>query len=67
VVGVTGSGATTRTVTFSNITGDGSLGISIDAGTAAYNAGNSAGAAGPSATFTVSSSDVIHADSFESP
>ncbi|WP_295794214.1 cadherin-like beta sandwich domain-containing protein [Mucilaginibacter sp.] len=49
---VTGSG-TTRTVTVSNITGTGTLGISLAAGTAADNAGNLAVAAGPSATFTV--------------
>jgi len=51
-VGVSGSG-TTRTVTLSSITGDGTLGISIAAGTATDTAGNSAPAAGPSATFTV--------------
>ena len=51
-IGVTGSGLT-YTVTISNITGDGSLGISIAAGTASDLAGNLAPAAGPSATFTV--------------
>src|SRR5439155_1328930 len=51
-VGVSGTG-TTRTVTLSSITGDGSLGISIAAGTATDTAGNPALAAGPSATFTV--------------
>jgi hypothetical protein len=51
-VAVSGSGAT-RTVTLSGITGDGTLGISIAAGTATDLAGNSAPAAGPSATFTV--------------
>ena len=49
---VTGSGLT-RTVTISSITGDGSLGILIAAGTASDLAGNLAPAAGPSATFTV--------------
>ena len=49
---VSGSGLT-RTVTISGITGDGSLGISIAAGTASDLAGNLAPAAGPSATFTV--------------
>ena len=44
---------TTRTVTLSSITGDGTLGISIAAGTATDTAGNSALAAGPSATFIV--------------
>ncbi len=51
-VGVSGSGST-RTVTLSGITGDGTLGISIAAGTASDPAGNSAAAAGPSTTFTV--------------
>src|SRR5206468_9176728 len=50
-IGVTGTG-TTRTVTLSNITGDGPLGISIAAGTATDLAGNTAPAA-TSATFTV--------------
>ena len=50
-IGVTGTG-TTRTVTLSSITGDGALGISIAAGTASDLAGNTAPAAGPSATFT---------------
>src|SRR5206468_10590770 len=54
-IGVTGSG-TTRTVTLSSITGDGTLGISIAAGTATDTAGNSAPAAGPSGTFTVDNS-----------
>jgi hypothetical protein len=49
---VTGSG-TTRTITITNTTGDGTIGISIAAGTASDTAGNTAGAAGPSATFTV--------------
>lgn len=52
-VSVSGSGLTTRTVTISNITGDGTLGISIAAGTAQDNAGNNAPAAGPSDTFVV--------------
>ena len=51
-VGVSGTG-NTRTVTISNITGYGTLGISIGAGTASDQAGNLAAAAGPSATFTV--------------
>ena len=51
-IGVSGTGLT-RTVTISGITGDGSLGISIVAGTASDLAGNLAPAAGPSATFTV--------------
>ncbi len=52
VVGVSGTGAS-RTVTVSSITGTGTLGLSIAAGTATDLAGNSAGAAGPSATFSV--------------
>ena len=51
-VRVTGSGVT-RTVTISDITGAGTLGISIAANTAYDLAGNSAAAAGPSATFAV--------------
>ena len=51
-VGVSGTGAT-RIVAISNITGNGSLGISIAAGTASNSLGKLAGAAGPSATFTV--------------
>ena len=49
---VTGSGLT-RTVTISGITGNGTLGISIAAGTASDLAGNLAPAAGPSGTFIV--------------
>lgn len=52
-VAVSGTGASARTVTISNITGDGALGISIGAGTASDSAGNVAGAAGPSGTFEV--------------
>ena len=52
VVSVSGSDTLTRTVTISNITGNGALGISIAAGTATDSAG-SAPAAGPSATFAV--------------
>ena len=49
---VTAAGAT-QIVTISNITGNGTLGISIAAGTASDTLGNLAPAAGPSATFTV--------------
>lgn len=52
-VAVSGTGLTTRTVTISNITGDGTIGISITAATARDNAGNTAPAAGPSETFIV--------------
>jgi hypothetical protein len=51
-IGVSGSG-TTRTVTLSSIAGDGTLGISIAAGTATDTAGNTAPAAGPGTAFTV--------------
>ncbi len=51
-VAISGSGST-RTVTISSIAGDGTIGISIAAGTASDTAGNSAGAAGPSSTFVV--------------
>src|SRR5262249_47114515 len=49
---VSGSG-TTWTVSVANLTGNGTLGISLKAGTARDLAGNTAGSAGPSATFTV--------------
>lgn len=52
-IAVTGTGTASRTVTISNISGDGSLGISIDSGTASDTAGNSAAAAGPGNTFSV--------------
>ena len=48
-----GTGTVTRTVTISGITGNGTLGISIAAATASDQAGNTAAAAGPAATFTV--------------
>ncbi|MDD2736637.1 MAG: hypothetical protein PHF56_22120 [Desulfuromonadaceae bacterium] len=53
-VSVTGTGAS-RKVTISSITGEGTLGISIAAGTATDKAGNSAPSAGPSTTFTCDS------------
>jgi hypothetical protein len=52
-VSVSGTGTTTRTVSISSITGNGSFTISIAAGTASDGAGNMAGAAGPSASVTV--------------
>lgn len=52
IVSVTGAGSTTRTVSITGISGDGTLGISIATGTATNPIG-SAGAAGPSATFYV--------------
>jgi hypothetical protein len=52
-VGVSGAGTASRTVTISAITGAGTLGMSIVANTAVDAVGNSALAAGPSATFTV--------------
>jgi hypothetical protein len=58
-IAVTGTGNTTRTVTISGITGDGTLGISIAAGTASDTAGNLAAASGPSSTFTVDNKVII--------
>ncbi|MES2923950.1 MAG: choice-of-anchor Q domain-containing protein [Verrucomicrobiota bacterium] len=55
-VSVTSSTVFTRTVTLSGITGYGTLGISIVAGTATDSTGNTAPAAGPSGTFTVNPS-----------
>ena len=52
-VTVSGEGNTTRTVTISDTTGDGTLGISLLGGTAFDSAGNPAPPAGPSATFVV--------------
>jgi hypothetical protein len=53
-VTVTGAGTSSRTITVSNITGfNGTLGISIAAGTASDLAGNITSSAGPGATFTV--------------
>jgi len=51
-VQVSGTG-NTRTVTITNITGDGTLGISIKAGTAKSTTGTNLPAAGPSVKFTV--------------
>lgn len=52
-VSLDGGTGTTRTVTLTNITGDGWLGISIDAGSASDQAGNLSSSAGPSETFIV--------------
>ncbi len=52
-VAVSGSGTISRLVTISSVTGNGTLGISLAAGTASDLAGNTAAAAGPSATFSV--------------
>jgi hypothetical protein len=52
-INVSGTGNLARTVTITGITGDGTIGISIAAGTAEDGAANQAPAAGPSATFTV--------------
>ena len=56
-VNVTGAGAP-YTVTLANLTGDGTLGISIAAGTASDTVGNQALAAGPSASFAVENTPV---------
>jgi len=60
-IGITGSG-TSYTVTISNITGLGTLGISVGAGFANDLAGNTDAGAGPSATFNVVSSDALLAN-----
>lgn len=57
IVGVSGTGPAMRTVAITSITGIGTLGISIAAGTASDNAANTAPAAGPSTTFLVNDSD----------
>ncbi|HIJ66161.1 MAG TPA: hypothetical protein HPP77_09455, partial [Candidatus Hydrogenedentes bacterium] len=56
-VSVSGSGLSARTVTLSGISGDGTLGITIAAGTASDAAANVAASAGPSASFAVSNLD----------
>ncbi|MDP7317504.1 MAG: Ig-like domain-containing protein [SAR324 cluster bacterium] len=53
---VSGSGTGTRTVTLSNLAGDGTLSISLASGTASDEAGNQALSAGPSSSFTVDNS-----------
>ena len=55
-IGVSGTGTASRTVSLSACTGNGTVGISIDADTASDSASNSAPAAGPSSTFTVDTS-----------
>jgi hypothetical protein len=57
-----GSGLIARTVTISEIGGDGILGISIAPGTAADLVGNLALAAGPSTTFAVANAPPIWVD-----
>jgi CSLREA domain-containing protein len=52
-VSVDAGSGTTRTVTLGGITGNGTLGISIAAGTATDHDGNTAPAAGPGSPFTV--------------
>ncbi|WP_291515430.1 Ig-like domain-containing protein [Bdellovibrio sp. ArHS] len=52
-IAVTGAGASSRTVTVSNCSGNGSLGISIAAESAQDSLGNKSLAAGPSGTVTV--------------
>ncbi|MCX5771695.1 MAG: hypothetical protein NTZ09_15690, partial [Candidatus Hydrogenedentes bacterium] len=57
-VAVTGGGTESRTVTISSITGDGTIWISVAAGTASDSAGNTAPAAGPSEAFTVTNTGI---------
>jgi hypothetical protein len=52
-VAVSGSGSATRTITISGITGNGTIGISIAAGTGSDAGGNKTAATGPSSVFTV--------------
>ena len=56
---VSGTGTSTRTVTISSISGNGTLGITIAAGTAGDVAGNTAAAAGPSTTFAVVAPEIV--------
>lgn len=58
-VSVNGTGTTTRTVTISAISGDGTIGISINADSATDDAANGAPAAGPSTTFGIISPPTI--------
>lgn len=53
VVGTSGSGTASRTVTISGITGEGTLSIGIASGVATDAAGNSSSLVGPSASFDV--------------
>ncbi len=60
-VSVSGTGEVS-TITISNITGTGTLGISLATGTAVDKAGNLAPAAGPAPTFVVQSTDATLAN-----
>jgi hypothetical protein len=62
VVDVSGSGIGPRTVTLSNVTGTGTLAISVGSGTALDAVGNSAAGAGPSAAVTVQNTTFDAAD-----
>lgn len=64
-VSVSGSGATTRIVRISNISGDGTLSLSLQAGTASNTAGGAV-AAGPGKVFEVSSARIGQGDWFMS-
>jgi len=52
-IAISGTGATTRTVTITGITGDGTIGISVNAGSAVDSSGNQALASAASTTFIV--------------
>mgnify|MGYP003757410163 CR=1 FL=1 len=58
-VAVTGTGAEQRVVTLTNISGTGSLGIGIAAGTAVDGAGNAALASGPSETVQIETPPLV--------
>ncbi len=66
-VEVSGTGTQSRTVKITSVTGSGTLGISLAADTAADAAGNSAAAAGPSATvFVDNAAPAIQSATFDS-
>ncbi len=64
---VYGTGSTIRTVTISGITGDGTIGVSIAAGTANDGSGHVAPAFGPSLTFGVDSTPPLWRDCYATP
>lgn len=59
IVSISGSGTSTRIVTISNISGNGTLGISVSSGSATDSIGNYASSVGPSSTFTVDNTGPI--------
>src|SRR5690606_29464815 len=53
IVSVSGTGTSSRTITIGSLSGLGTIGISVAAGTGQDLAGNTTGPLGPSATFSV--------------